>query len=104
MITDELRTRGRMPLALPGWDDYSVWGCDEVEGCLFAQLWMNSDSPRDQPRLWITPSMGWPATATLDELVRIIATAISHGDDVVRQAMARSAPATVKAELLGASA
>ena len=44
MISDELKTRGRMPLVLPGWDRFSVWGWDGAEGSLFAQLWMNSDN------------------------------------------------------------
>lgn len=104
MISDELKTRGRMPLVLPGWDRFSVWGWDGAEGSLFAQLWMNSDNSRDEPRVWITPGMGLPRITSVDDLARFIQLATGAGDDEVRQALTRCAPQSVRDELLSVAA
>lgn len=103
MMLDELKASGRMPLVLPGWDDYSVWGWDAAEGALFAQLWRNGDDSRSEPRVWIAPGQWWPATTSVDQLVRYIVTATSHPEWLIRKAMARCAPPSVKEALLGAA-
>ena len=43
---------GRYALALPGWEDYSVWGMDRMEKTygLYANLWRNTDDVADNPR------------------------------------------------------
>jgi len=94
-----LRDRGRMPLVLAGWDDYSIWGWDEQEGSLFAQLWRNADDSGDPPRHWITPVYGWPETGSLPELAARIAAVTGCVLRDVLLALARCAPALADTEL-----
>jgi len=99
-ITDALNGRGQMPLVLTGWDDYSVWGYDPMMDALFAQLWRNTDSSRDEPRIWISPGGRWPVTTDVNVLAGQIAEATSSAESDVRVALARCAPAVVKEHLL----
>jgi len=101
-----LRDRGRMPLVLAGWDDYSIWGWDEQEGSLFAQLWRNADDSGDPPRHWITPVYGWPETGSPAELAARIASVTGSALRDALLALAQCAPELVAAELraLAASA
>jgi hypothetical protein len=101
MMLDELKARGQMPLMLPGWEWFSVWGWDPAEGALFAKLWRNNDVSRSKPRVWIAPDQWWPATTSVDQLVHYIVTATSHPEWLIRKAMARCAPPSVKEALLG---
>jgi hypothetical protein len=104
MMLDDLQSRDRMPLVLPGWDDYSVWGWDGQEGSLYAQLWQNTDNSREQPRAWITPTAGWPQVRSLGLLAECLVRVTGCGDEEVRQAMAKCAPESVKAALLAVAA
>lgn len=65
---------------MPGWENYSTWGLDKPHGradlgCLYAQLYLNTDDPGTTPRIWITPPRYTPAT--LDQLAQAIATEIA---------------------------
>jgi hypothetical protein len=95
----QLRDRGRMPLVLAGWDDYSIWGWDEQEATLFAQLWRNTDDSGDPPRHWITPVYGWPETGSLPELAARIASVTGCALRDVLLALAQCAPGRAAAEL-----
>lgn len=44
------------PVALPGWDEQSIWGYDPGQHCLYAQLTRNGhDTGDDGPQIWLTP-------------------------------------------------
>ena len=77
-------------LNLPGWDDYSVWGWDDREGSLFAQLWRNDDDSGARPRIWISPVMGWPIMKDPAALAEAIATATGCSPDAVADAILES--------------
>jgi hypothetical protein len=94
-----LRDHGRMPLVLAGWEDYSVWGWDEQEGTLFAQLWRNTDDSGDPPRHWITPVYGWPETGSPVELAARIAAMTGCALRDALLALAQCAPELAAAEL-----
>jgi hypothetical protein len=82
---------GRSALDLPGWEDFSVWGWDARDGELYAQLWRNTDDPRDMPRVWISTSAGWPRSTAMPELLAgWIAEATGEDKAAVLQAMATS--------------
>lgn len=66
----EAEMAGRKGFAMPGWEDYSVWGYEEGAG-FWAQLWRNADDPDAGPRIWITPARG-PVTS-VSGLARAIA-------------------------------
>ena len=91
----QLQGKGHMGLNLPGWDRYSVWGWDDREACLFAQLWRNDDDSELQPRVWMTPAEGWPATGMPEVLAEWIAQATGSTISTVLEAMAQSAPGSV---------
>jgi hypothetical protein len=44
----------RYALDLDGYDDYSVWGFDELDATYFAQLWRNDSDSRDDPDIWLS--------------------------------------------------
>lgn len=100
----EIRGRGRMPLFLPGWDDYSVWGWDDMGEYLYAQLWKNIDDSRNQPRVWITPAGRWPVTTSPEVLADQIASATGCPLADVLAAMASSAPPALKTHLTSMAA
>ena len=95
----DLRARGRVALPLDGWDRYSVWGWDDQEHCLFAQLWRNTDDGSDRPRVWITPVAGWPATGLPEVLAGWIAEATGCARRDVLVALAAQAPELIVAHL-----
>ena len=92
-----LERRGNMPLALAGWDDYSVWGWDD--GCLYAQLWQNTDNCREAPRVWIAPGSRWPSTASPCVLAEYVSMGTGCTIREAVDAMASSAPEIVKEAL-----
>jgi hypothetical protein len=94
-VTDDtalLRARGRMALVLPGWDSFSVWGWDDREGCLFAQLWRDDDDGSAGPRIWITTLAGWPAFTAPEDLAEAIASATGCAVQAALLALAHQAP------------
>ena len=95
----QLRGRGRMPIDLPGWDYYSIWGWDDQEVSLFAQLWRNTDDGGEEPRHWISSVVGWPATGSPEVLAGWIAQVTGSEPRDVLRALARGAPDLVAAEL-----
>ncbi|MFJ8966731.1 hypothetical protein ACIRG5_45785 [Lentzea sp. NPDC102401] len=55
-------------IALPGWDDQSIWGWDAATGSFFGQLWRNG-STADEPEIWLTGTRKpypWPACIALE--------------------------------------
>ena len=104
----------RLILDLPGWEDYSVWGYDETEGSLFAQLWPNlpddaSEDEQDQmaekpPLIWITPAHGYPQITNPADLAAHIAARTRMPLSTAMQSLASSAPPPLKAILLGLAA
>lgn len=86
-----MRQIGKAPLNLPGWERYSTWGWDSRDGELYAQLYRNSDDPRDMPRVWISTAAGWPqSTAVPEVLAGWIARATGAADSGVLAALADS--------------
>ncbi len=89
----QLCGRGQVGLNLAGWDRFSVWGWDGREGELFAQLYRNTDDPRDQPTVWISAAAGWPrSTAAPEVLADWIAAATGADRRAVLLALAESVP------------
>lgn len=72
----ESGTAGGFPaikaFAVPGWERFSTWGCEDGLGHFYAQLYLNSDDRDAEPRIWITPPRYAPRT--IDELAQAIAT------------------------------
>ena len=95
----QLRDRGRMPIDLPGWDYYSIWGWDDQEASLFAQLWRNTDDGGEEPRHWVSSVVGWPVTGSPEVLAGWIAQVAGSDPRDVLRALARGAPDLVAAEL-----
>lgn len=60
---------------MPGWERFSTWGEMELQGHLWAQLYLNEDDRDAAPRIWITPPRYVPCT--VDELTEAIAAAIA---------------------------
>jgi hypothetical protein len=89
----ELRGRGPVGVNLAGWERFSTWGWDDREGELFAQLYRNTDDPRDQPAVWISAAAGWPSsTAAPEILAGWIAAATGVDRRAVLLALADSVP------------
>jgi hypothetical protein len=47
----------RYALPLRGYEDFSVWGFDELDATYYAQLWRNESDPDDDPDVrlnWLT--------------------------------------------------
>jgi hypothetical protein len=57
----ELRKHGHVPVEIPGWDRYSVWGWNAREGSLFAEMWPNVGDPDGRPMV----ALGAPYTGTV---------------------------------------
>jgi hypothetical protein len=91
--------RGRMPIDLPGWDYYSIWGWDDQEASLFAQLWRNTDDGGEEPRYWVSSVVGWPVTGLPEVLAGWIAQVTGSDPRDVLHALACGAPDLVAAEL-----
>lgn len=91
----ELRARGNMALALPGWSRYSIWGWHDREQCMVALLWQDTDNADDDPRVSITPVTGWPATGLPEVLAGMIAEATGCSKHDALVAMAHQAPGRI---------
>lgn len=74
-LFSDTKIGGIQAFTMPGWDHYSTWGYEEGLGHLYAQLYLNSDDPYAQPRIWITPPSY--VVTTIDELAEAISTAIA---------------------------
>lgn len=76
-------------LALPGWDEQSIWGYDEGTGSFFAQLWSNG-SRSDPPEIWLSGAQTvypWPGSIALAVVEKTRADPLA-----VVQALAIAAP------------
>lgn len=104
-ITAWFPTGDRFALDLAGWEDRSIWGVDVPLGdpgqaYLFAQLWRNEDSDRDEPTIWISAaSRRWPETQQPAILAGYIAEATEEPVGRVLAAMAAGAPAWLAEDL-----
>jgi hypothetical protein len=92
----EVERRGRMPIVLDGWDRFSVWGWDGNYGCLFAQLWPNTDDSRNEPTVWITAGSRWPSTTSPCVLAEYVSMAVGCTIAEAVEALAKCAPQSVK--------
>jgi hypothetical protein len=77
------------PLDLPGWERRSIYGWDDYEGSLYAQLWANDSTNRDHPDVWITPPR-WPRTDSFAVLATWIAEAAGCSFEDADEAIART--------------
>jgi hypothetical protein len=78
----------RRPLSLPGWRR-SVWGWDDRDVSLFAQLWPDGDES-DEPAIWIMPGPRWTETGLPEVLAGRIAGVTGEAEALVLLAMAGS--------------
>lgn len=79
--TDDGQIGGIQAFTMPGWENYSTWGLEEVlgrrdQGCFYAQLYLNTDDPDAEPRIWITPPHY--VLSTMDELAAAITDQVSR--------------------------
>jgi hypothetical protein len=82
---------GKAPLNLPGWERFSTWGWDSRDGELYAQLYRDTDDPRDMPRVWISSSAGWHGSTGMPEvLAEWIAEATGAANSEVLEVLADS--------------
>ncbi len=89
MISREYRHHDARPgydlhdaLDLPGWENQSIWGWDQMTSSFYAQLWRNNSSS-DAPDIWLSGAMKtypWPGSVALEIVERTQADA----DTVIR--------------------
>ncbi len=84
----------RYALPLPGFEQLSVWGYDDIDRTYFAQLWPNGGDPDDEPDVWLSWSAAYGAIEDPLLLADLIAGETGLSSTEVLTAMAEARPST----------
>lgn len=90
----------RYALELEGYDEYSVWGYDDLDHTYFAQIWRNDSGGDGDPQF----SLNWwtrkSSISTATILANLIAVRTGRPVPAVMRAMASATRAPESADLL----